>query len=107
MTGSWLALLAGRLLHDDIDSLIVSPAIADLQFEAATSRWRRARGYAGVWRALGGALLFQAVSGVQALRADDARLMALRYDAFMVAGILLVQVVYYSGIAILFFDLQH
>jgi hypothetical protein len=107
MTGSWIASLAARLLHDDIDALIVSPAIADLQFEADPSLWRRARGYAGVWRAIGGALLFQAASGVQALRADDARLIALRYDASMVAGILLVQVVYYSGLVILFFDLQH
>jgi hypothetical protein len=107
MTGSWIASLAGRLLHDDIEALIVAPAIADLQFEADGPLWRRARGYAGVWRALGGALFFQAVSGVQALRADDARLIALRYDAVMVGGILLVQVVYYSGLAILFFDLQH
>jgi hypothetical protein len=107
MTGSWFASLASRLLHDDIEALIVVPAIADLQFEAGGSLWRRACGYAGVWRALGGALLFQAVSGVQALRADDARLVALRDDAFMVGGILLVQVVYYSGLAILFFDLQH
>jgi hypothetical protein len=106
-TGAWLASLARRLLHDDIDALIVSPAIADLQFEGGTSPWRRARAYAGVWRALGGALLFQATSGIEALRADDARLIALRYDTFMVAGLLLVQAVYYTGLALLFFDLQH
>ena len=110
--GTWLERLAVRLLHDDIHALFVSPAIADLQYEhralsvTAPRVWRALRAYAGIWIAIGGALRFQAGADVEAFLADDARLLALRYDALTFGGIVLVQVCYYSGLAILFLDFQ-
>jgi hypothetical protein len=48
--GQWLTSLARPLFHRETFELVVSPAIADLQFEPPSSR-----GYAAVWIALGGA----------------------------------------------------
>jgi hypothetical protein len=107
--GVWLERFAGRLLHDDIHALFVLPAIADLQYEWDGGRarpWRALRGYLAIWTAIAGALRFQAIADAQALLVDDARLVALRYDALTLGGIVLVQACYYSGLAILFFDLQ-
>jgi hypothetical protein len=52
MRGDWLTTVARRILHGDTFDVVVSPAIADLQFES----WCPARGYVGVWRAFAGAL---------------------------------------------------
>ena len=107
--GVWLERFAGRLLHDDIHALFVLPAIADLQYECDGGRnrgWRALRGYVAIWTAIGGALRFQAIADAHAFVADDARLLALRYDALTLGGLVLVQACYYSGLAILFIDLQ-
>jgi hypothetical protein len=52
MRGDWLTTVGRRILHSDTFEIIVSPAIADLQFDS----WRIGSGYVGVWRAFGGAL---------------------------------------------------
>jgi hypothetical protein len=49
--GDWMTSLARPIFHRETFELIVSPAIADLQFEPAS-----ARGYVAVWIALSGAV---------------------------------------------------
>ena len=79
MRGVWLSSLARRLLHDDTFSLIVSPAIADLQFEE--------RGHAAVWVAIAGALWHDF--------AGDLRLLC--DDAAMLARLVGIQASYFTG----------
>ena len=105
MIAGWLERVAARLLHDHIHALFVAPAFADLQFEG-TRGCLRAASYLGIVRAIVGALRFQATHDAQALLADDARLLALRYDAATIGGILCVQIVYHAGLALLFLDFQ-
>lgn len=56
MTGDWIARVAKRLIHASTFTLVVSPAIADLQFEEESSQRPRSTGYLAVWVALAGAL---------------------------------------------------
>ncbi|MGH9199210.1 MAG: hypothetical protein ACRD1T_26215, partial [Acidimicrobiia bacterium] len=59
--------LSSRILHADTFALMVSPAIADLQFEAPeASRMCLLRSYAGVWRAFVGALSHDLVCDLSA-----------------------------------------
>jgi hypothetical protein len=85
MTGLRLTRVAQAVLHEDSFELIVSPAIADLQF----SPGRGAR--IGVWVAFLGALW----TDLQ----DDVRLVI--DDAAMLAALVLIQACYYSGILLL------
>ena len=62
MIGDRLDHLARRILREDSYRLIVGPAVADLQFEAAGGIYPRVRGYAGVWLAFAGAFLAEAIS---------------------------------------------
>jgi hypothetical protein len=110
---AWLARLGGRLLHEDHYTLFVAPALADLEYErsfasdaGARRAWLLVQAHAGLCLAIVGALRFQAGVHAHALLADEARLVALRYDALMIGGILLVQAVYYTGLVILFLDFQ-
>ena len=57
MPGDWLTRVTRRLLHDDTFELIVSPAIADLQFESSSLGTPPARAYLAVWIALAGGLV--------------------------------------------------
>ena len=79
MRGAWLSTLARRLLHDDTFDLVVSPAIADLQFEQ--------RGHTAVLIALAGALCHD-IGG-------DLR--ALCEDAAMLARLIGIQTGYFAG----------
>lgn len=56
MPGGWLVRFLPRLVHDVTFEAIVSPAIADLQFESAIGWHARVRGYAAVWRAVAGGI---------------------------------------------------
>jgi hypothetical protein len=86
MSGAWLASFASHLVDDETFERVVSPAIADLQLEAADGRFlTRARGYAGVWRAIAGGWC---VSVERDLR-------TLREDAWILAGVSLIQAAYY------------
>ncbi|MBI4263068.1 MAG: hypothetical protein HY657_01715 [Acidobacteria bacterium] len=57
--GTRVAELAARILRAETFTLIVSPAVADLQIEAPTAGWpQRLRGHVAVWRAFCGALWY-------------------------------------------------
>ena len=72
MRGDWLMSLARPIFHRDTFELVVSPAIADLQFEPPSGR-----GYAGVWIALGGAVWRDLRSDLRVLSGDAGTLGAL------------------------------
>jgi hypothetical protein len=81
MRGDWFTSLARPIFHRDTFELVVSPAIADLQFEP-----RSGRGYAGVWMALGGAMW-------RDLRSD---LRILSGDAGTLGTLVVMQACYYT-----------
>ena len=56
MPGTWLAQIARRYLHGETFALVVSPAIADMQFESPAGCLLRVRHYLAIWKALAGAL---------------------------------------------------
>ena len=70
MPGTWLAQIAQRYLHGDTFALVVSPAIADMQFESPDGYVLRARHYLAIWKALAGALASDVVADLQSLRDD-------------------------------------
>ena len=70
MPGEWLAQIARRYLHGDTFALIVSPAIADMQFECPAGYLLRARHYVAIWRAMAGGLSCDLVADVRSLRDD-------------------------------------
>jgi hypothetical protein len=90
MPGLWLTRLAHRLLHDDTFEIIVSPAIADLQFEVAAGR-ASLRSYAGVWAALAGALAHDFGGDVHTML-DDAP---------MLASLVCIQACYYTSLLVI------
>ncbi len=87
MRGDWLTTVARAMMHDDTFDAIVSPAIADLQFEAPAAGYVcSARGYAGVWVAVTGAV-----------RRDLARdLRVLSDDAATLTSLVFMQACYYT-----------
>jgi hypothetical protein len=91
MPGTWLAQIAQRYLHRETFALVVSPAIADMQFESPEGYVLRARHYLAVWKALAGALATDVVADVQSLR-DDLPILAI---------VTLMQVSYYVFLVIL------
>jgi len=70
MPGTWLAQIAQRYLHGDTFALVVSPAIADMQFESPDGYVLRARHYLAIWKALAGALASDVVTDLHSLRDD-------------------------------------
>jgi hypothetical protein len=70
--GDWFTSLARPMFHRDTFDLVVSPAIADLQFERPS-----ARAYAGVWVAFGGAVLRDFRSDLRILSGEAGTLGAL------------------------------
>ena len=91
MPGTWLAQIARRLLHGETFTLVVSPAIADMQFESPAGYVLRARHYLAIWKAQGGALSCDVVADIQSLRDDLPTL----------ATLTLVQVSYYTFLLLL------
>lgn len=74
--GTQIARIGARLLRADTVDLVMSPAIADLQFEGinvTTSRWQLLRAYVGVWRAFGGALSWDLARTLQLATSADHR----------------------------------
>lgn len=86
MPGNWLAQLGHRCLHGETFALVVSPAIADMQFESPAGCVPRARHYFAIWKAFVGALCCDAL--------DDAH--ALRDDIPTLAMLTMLQVSYYA-----------
>jgi hypothetical protein len=87
--GTWMIRIGHVLVGEDVFDSVVSPAIADLQFEAPAGGFASARGYLGVWRAIAG--------GVGRDIGGDLRL--LTGDTATLAGLVLVQVGYYGFLA--------
>jgi hypothetical protein len=67
--GRWLARIGHRLLHTDTFALMLSPAIADLQFEGPTGIGRACH-YFAILRAFLGALRFDICGDVVRLTED-------------------------------------
>ena len=87
MPGRWLARIGHRVLHTDTFALMLSPAIADFQFEAPAGI-NRACHYFAVLRALLGALRFDICGDLASLTEDIGAISVLTaiqasYYAFM------------------------
>ena len=92
MPGAWLEALGRRLLHQDTFELVLSPAIADLQFESPDAGLVGVtRCYAGVAAAILGALLQDVGSDLHGLLDDGP----------VLGGLILLQTGYYSCILLL------
>jgi hypothetical protein len=91
MPGNWVARVGLRLLHRDTFEMMLSPAIADLQFETMARSAARPGDYCAVFRALLGALWFD-------LSSD---LLALKSDAETIALLTLLQTSYYTFMLVL------
>ncbi|HVZ21011.1 MAG TPA: hypothetical protein VG871_08115 [Vicinamibacterales bacterium] len=95
--GTLMIRIGQRLVGGDIFDAVVAPAIADLQFEAASAGLLAcARGYAGVWRAIAG--------GITRDIGGDLRL--LTGDTTTLAALVLVQVGYYGFLATFLLNLM-
>jgi hypothetical protein len=96
MRGTRLATLSHRLLHPETHTLIMVPALADLQFESRTAtRVRLARAYTGVARAFAGAVLFDAARDLRLSIGNAEWRASRREDVSTFGGLVLVQAVYY------------
>jgi hypothetical protein len=84
--GGWLTAAARRLFHEETFELVVSPAIADFQFEPAS-----ARGYVAVSAAFAGA----------ACRDFAADVRTLSGDAGTLGGLVFMQACYYTCLLML------
>jgi len=91
MAGHWIARIRVRLLHQETFTMMLSPAVADLQFETATRGVARPCDYCGVLRALAGALWFDVSSDM----------VALKNDLDMIALLTFVQTTYYTFMLVL------
>jgi hypothetical protein len=70
MPGTWVARVGQRLLHGETFALVLSPAIADLQFEAPQRAAIRPRHYVAVLKAFAAALCCDVTADVISLRED-------------------------------------
>jgi hypothetical protein len=86
-----MARVGQRLLHGDTFEMMLSPAIADFQFETTSRSAARPGDYCAVFRALLGGLWFD-VSG---------DLLALKSDVDMIALLTLLQTSYYTFMLVL------
>lgn len=91
MAGNWMVRIGRRLLHADTFEMMLSPAIADFQFETTTRSAAGPGDYCAVFRALLGALWFD-ISG---------DLLALKNDADMIALLTVLQTSYYTFMLVL------
>ena len=91
MPGTWLSLIGRRVLHAESFVLMLSPAIADLQFETARSSSAAPLHYFAVLRAFAGALWFD-ISG---------DLLAMRDDLSMIGVLTAIQASYYTFMLVL------
>jgi hypothetical protein len=91
MPGTWLAWIGGRLLHADTFALMLSPAIADLQFEAPARPFPGPVHYCAVLKAFAGALVLD-------LSAD---LLTLSDDLPTIGVLTTVQACYYGFMLVL------
>jgi hypothetical protein len=91
VAGTWLAQLGQRCLHGESFALVVSPAIADMQFESPVGPVARARHYAAIWKAFAGALCGDALTDAQSLLDDLPALTTL----------MVVQIAYYAFFVLL------
>ena len=91
MPGTWMARVGQRLLHADTFEMMLSPAIADFQFETTIRSAAQPGDYGAVFRALLGALWFD-VSG---------DLLSLKRDVDMIALLTLLQTSYYTFMLVL------
>jgi hypothetical protein len=95
--GTLMIRIGQRLVGDEIFNAVVSPAIADLQFEAPTAGlFACTRAYLGVWRAIAG--------GVTRDIGGDLRLLSC--DTTTLAALVLVQVGYYGFLATFLLNLM-
>ena len=92
MPEGWMARIGQRLLHGDTFDMMLSPALADFQFETTIRSAARPGDYCAVLRALLGALWFDVSSD----------LVALKSDADMIALLTLLQTSYYAFMLVLF-----
>ena len=98
--GMRLAIVSSRLLRAETFEMIVSPAIADLQFEAPRSTWpRRLQHYIAVWRAFWGAMAHDLAFTIRAPFADEARRVAFQSNVLTFASLALFQAFYYACMA--------
>jgi hypothetical protein len=91
MPGTWIARLGERLLHGETFALVLSPAIADLQFEAPAHTALRLQQNVAVLKAFAAALGCDIASDV----------LSLRDDISTVATLTLLQASYYSFMLVL------
>lgn len=90
MTRGTLMIRIGHVLvGEDVFDSVVSPAIADLQFESPASAFALVRGYLGVWRAIAGGIGRDIGGDLRLLSGDTATL----------AALVLVQIGYYGFLA--------
>ena len=90
MPGTWLSSIGRRVLHAESFALMLSPAIADLQFETTGSPFAPLH-YFAVLRAFAGALWFD-ISG---------DLLAMRDDVSMIGVLTAIQASYYTFMLVL------
>jgi hypothetical protein len=87
VTGEYLARFAQALVGEEIFTLVVSPAIADLHLDAGRhTPLARASAYVAVCRALGGAVVLEL----------GGRARLVRQDAALLAGLSVLQACYYG-----------
>lgn len=91
MPGNWVARIGRCVLHADTFALMLSPAIADVQFEAPTdgARWRH---HYAILRAFTGAIWFD-ISG---------DLLTLSSDLAAIGVLTAIQSSYYAFMLVLF-----
>jgi hypothetical protein len=70
-----LVRIARRVFHEETFDLMVSPALADLQFEAMAGISTTARNYVAVSRALVGAMCYDLFHDLRSLREDASDLL--------------------------------
>jgi hypothetical protein len=73
MTGDRVAAFARRITREATFEQVVSPAVADLQHEASGPGSSRLRGYAGVLRALTGAIVVDVAEDLRVVFGAEAR----------------------------------
>jgi hypothetical protein len=91
MPGTWLSWLGCRALHAESFALMLSPAIADLQFETAASPFAKLRHYCAVLHTFASALWFDMCGD----------LFAMRNDLSMIGVLTAIQSSYYTFMLVL------
>lgn len=96
MPGTRLASLCQRLVRGETFALMLAPALADLQFESRDAGvLQRLVGYAGVWRAIAGAILFDVLFDLRVSIGSAEWRASPRDHVSSFAWLVLLQAVYY------------